>query len=272
MSIRQFFREGVDFIHQIYLNRRLIYELTKRDFKTKYIKNLFGLSWAIMEPLAMILILYIVFTVIYSQPKDSEYPLVVFMLCGLVAYDYFNKTINQATRSIQSFSFLIRQVNFRIAVLPLIMILSELIIHFIVLLIVIAILLINHVAPSFYWLQIFYFIFAASVLLLGISWFTASVLLFFPDIYMIISIVMRVLFFMTPIFWNAAKVSPKYLLILKINPIFYLAEGYRMCFLYHKPFWSDLTGTLIFWGITLFFFLLGVFVFKRLRPQFADVI
>jgi lipopolysaccharide transport system permease protein len=270
--LKQIFLEGIDFIRQIFLNRRIITELTRRDFMTKYVQNLLGLSWAILEPLAMMLILWIVFSEIFHRPQRMDYPFVVFLLSGIVAYDFFNKTINQTTRSIHTFSFLVKQVNFRVAVVQLIMIFTELIIHFIVLAIVIPIFLLNGIAPSFYWLQVFYYMFCSCILLMGISWFTASVVLFFPDIKIIISIIMRMLFFMTPIFWTPATMAPKLVNIFKFNPLFYLAQGYRNSFLFHKPFWDDLPAMLYFWGFTLFFLVLGVYTFKKLRPQFADVI
>jgi len=271
-KFKQFYLEGIDFLRQIYINRRLIYELTRRDFKTKYVENLFGLSWAVLEPLSMLLILWIVFTKVFPSDNTSGFPYYLYLLTGLIAYDFFNKALNQATRSIKDFSFLVRQVNFRIAVLPMIYIFSELIILGIILCILIIFCLFSQVYPSVYWLQVFYFIFSACCLLVSISWLTASVLCFFPDIYFIISITMRVLFFFTPIFWQVTAVPAQYIGILKLNPLFYLVEGFRMSFLTHKPFWSDPNGTIYFWVVTVFFFLIGIFVFKRLRPHFADVV
>jgi len=272
MIIKQFFLEGIDFIKQLMSNRVLIFELTKRDFKTRYTENFFGLTWAILEPLAMMVILWLVFTQFFDINKAMGFPFYLYMFTGLVAFDFFNNALNQGTRSIRDLSFLVKQVNFRIAVLPMIYILSELIIQVIVLLIVVGFCLANGIYPTIYWLQIFYFIFAACFLLTGLTWLTSSVLLFFPDIYFIISIVMRALFFLSPIFWVASDIPNKYMLIVKLNPVFYLVEGYRMSFLYNKPFWSDPNGTLYFWVISGLIFLLGIFTFKKLRPHFADAI
>jgi len=60
--------------------------------------------------------------------------------------------------------------------------------------------------------------------------------------------------------------------LLKLNPLFHIVEGYRMCFLYHKPFWSDMYSIVSFWIITIAIMITGIFVFKRLRPHFADVV
>jgi lipopolysaccharide transport system permease protein/teichoic acid transport system permease protein len=271
MLLQKFILEGLDFLKQIYLNRFIIWELTKRDFRTKYINNLFGLSWAILEPLAMMVILWFIFTYVRTG-RSTDVPFAIFLLTGLVAYDFFNKTLNSATRSIKNFGFLLNKVNFRVAIIPLVKTASEVMIHLIILVIVSVIVLLNGIPITIYWLQVFYYLFAMCALLTGLTWFTSSISLFFPDINYIITIVMRVLFFFTPIFWDARTISEEYLTYFRINPLFYLVNGYRDSFLFQVPFWEHPVDTLYFWIITAFFFILGVVVFKRLRPHFADAI
>jgi ABC-type polysaccharide/polyol phosphate export permease len=271
MLLKKLIIEGIDFIKQIYLNRFIIWELTKRDFRTNYINNLYGLSWAILEPLAMMFILWFIFTYVRTGAK-MDVPFAVFLITGIVAYDFFNKTINTATRSIKSFGFLVNKVNFRAAIIPLVKIASELMIHLIILFIVAILLVLNHIPITLYWLQVFYYLFAMCVLLTGFAWFTSSISLFFPDINYIITILMRVLFFFTPIFWDPRGMSNEFLIYFRFNPLFYIVDGYRESFLFGVPFWIHHQNTLYFWVITASFFILGVFVFKRLRPHFADAI
>jgi lipopolysaccharide transport system permease protein/teichoic acid transport system permease protein len=64
----------------------------------------------------------------------------------------------------------------------------------------------------------------------------------------------------------------KYMIFVQINPLYYIVTGYRDSFLYHVPFWEKPMLTLYFWGFTGFSLLLGIIVFKKLRPHFADVI
>ena len=271
MLLKKFILEGVDFLKQIYLNRFIIWELTKRDFRIKYIKNLFGLSWAILEPLAMMVILWFIFTYVRTG-KNTEVPFALFLLTGLVAYDFFNKTLNSATKSIKNYGFLINKVNFRAAIIPLVKIASEVLIHLIILVIVSLILILNRIPVTIYWLQVFYYLFAMCSLLIGMTWFTSSISLFFPDINYIITIFMRVLFFFTPIFWDIKNIPERFLPYFRLNPLFYLVNGYRESFLFKIPFWVHYQNLLYFWGMTAFFFILGVLVFKRLRPHFADAI
>lgn len=272
MALEKLVRDGVDFMSQLYYNRRLIYELTKREFKTKYAQNVFGLSWAIVEPLAMMAVLWLVFSYMRTGRPVGEAPFAIYLLTGLVAYDFFNKSINQATRSIKAYSFLVKQVNFRTAIIPLLKIFSEVMIHFIILGVVILILILNGFYPNIYWFQILYYLFAQVILLIGVSWATSSILLFFPDVSYIITITMRVLFFMTPIFWQIDTMPEKFATIFKINPLYYTVCGYRDSLLYEIPFWEHPETTIYFWGVTIFMLLAGVFVFKKMRPHFADVI
>lgn len=271
MSIKRFFIEGYDFIFQLYSNRGIIWELTKRDFKTKYVSNIFGLSWAIIEPLAMMIVLWFIFTFVRTG-RSMEVPFSLYLLSGLIAYDFFNKCLNSGTNAINSFGFLITKVNFRSAIIPLVKIASEMLLHFIILVLVMIIFIANGIEVSIYWIQVIYYLFASAVLLTGITWFTSSISLFFPDIKYIITITMRVLFFFTPIFWSADSIPVEYRGYFRINPLYYIVNGYRDSFLYHEAFWEHPIDTLYFWILVIFFLTLGVIVFKRLRPLFADII
>jgi lipopolysaccharide transport system permease protein len=268
--IERIYLEAKDFFHEIRTKRTLIFELTKRDFKVKYSANLFGLTWAIIEPLAMMAILWIVFTYLRAG-TTTKIPFTLFLLTGIMAYDFFNKTLNATVRSIKAYSFLIQKVNFRMAIIPIVKILSEIFIHLIVLVIVLIIIILSNQPVSLYWLQVFYYMFASIVLLIGISWATSSIALFFPDITYIITIMMRLAFFFTPIFWSAENMTSNYAIYLRLNPLYYIVTGYRDSLLNHVGFWEKPGETLVYWTLTIVFLILGIIVFKRLRPHFADV-
>jgi ABC-type polysaccharide/polyol phosphate export permease len=64
----------------------------------------------------------------------------------------------------------------------------------------------------------------------------------------------------------------EFLIYFRFNPLFYIVDGYRESLLFGVPFWIHYQNSFYFWGMTIGFFILGVFVFKRLRPHFADAI
>ena len=110
------------------------------------------------------------------------------------------------------------------------------------------------------------------MLLLGLGWLTSSTNVFVKDVSKLVGIIVQFGFWLTPIFWNISRVPQEYQWIIKLNPAYYLVSGYRDCLLYHRWFWERQNETLYFWALTTVILFLGIIVFKRLRPHFAEVI
>ena len=126
--------------------------------------------------------------------------------------------------------------------------------------------------PTLYWIQTLYYLFATSVLILGLSWVTSSVVVFFRDIGQFVTMIIQFGFWLTPIFWNIDTIPKQYHWIIQLNPMAYIVDGYRNSMIYHKWFWEDMGMTIYFWIVTLVIFVLGGLTFKKLRPHFADVL
>ncbi len=265
-------REGFNFVKHLVQNSYLILELTKRDFKQKYVSNVLGLAWSILDPLALMAIFWLIFGLGFRGGKDMEVPFVAYLITGLMAYQCFQGALAQATGSIKSYSFLLKKVDFRVSVIPLVKIFSEFFLHFIVIGVMIFILLLNGICPTWYWFQFFYYMFAMGILLLGISWFTSAVNLFFPDIQNIINIFLRFFFYLTPIFWDIKMMPQKIHWALKLNPMYYIVSGYRDSFLYSRGFWEEPVMGLYFWSLCVIALSVGITVFVKLKPHFADVV
>lgn len=272
MVIKRIYSEALDFAKQLYQNKGIILELTRRDFTSKYVKNFFGLSWAIMDPLAFVVVLYFVFGMRFGDKVTLGVPFIVYLITGYAAFDFISSSLTQAGESIRSYSFMITKLNFRLAVLPIVKLLSGVMMHLIFMIIVLGILMINSVYPSIFWIQMFYYLFAVLSILLGLSWIISSISLFFPDLKNIVSIVVRLLFFLSPIFWNIEGLPNDYVFVLKFNPFYYIVSGYRDSLIYNVPFWDHPLLTIYFWSLTTIFMIAGIIIFKKLRPHFADVI
>ena len=84
--------------------------------------------------------------------------------------------------------------------------------------------------------------------------------------------VMNVGFWATPIVWNIGNVSGVAEKILKLNPMYYICNGYRDAWLTWKPFWEHPWTTLYFWAVALGLILLGSRLFRKMSPDFVDVL
>ncbi len=262
----------LQFIRSIGRNRQVIFELTKREFQSSYIQNLLGLTWAVVEPLVMMLIFWVVFGLGMRSGLELDIPFVVYLITGLVLFLFFNETVIQSAALMKQYSFLVKRVNFDLSLLPLIKILSKSILHLLVIAAMVPILLLNGIIPSLFWIQIIYYLFAASMLMLGVSWMISSIYLFIPDIQNLVKIIMRVLMYLTPIFWVLEIFPAKYHWIFKLNPLYYLVTGYRDSLVYGRWFFADPPQLLYFWAFTLVMLLIGGMTYRLLKPHFADVI
>jgi lipopolysaccharide transport system permease protein/teichoic acid transport system permease protein len=245
----------LSFLKAIYQNRRLLVELTKNDFKQKYVGNMLGVFWALIQPAAMIAIFWFVFQVGFKAQPVDNFPFILWLVTGMFPWFYFAEGLSTGTNSIMANSFLVKKVVFRVSLLPLIPLLSALSVHIFFILCMFAMFIYYGYSPEIYWIQTIYYIIATTILLIGLSWFTSSVIVFFKDIGQLVSIIIQFGFWLTPIFWNISTVPEKYHWIIKLNPINYIIEGYRNSMIYHKWFWEDMTMTLYFWTITTIIFI-----------------
>lgn len=260
------------FIHDIYRSRKLLLDLAKNDFKSRYLGNYLGIFWAFIQPTITVLVFWFVFQVGFKSIPVNNFPFILWLLAGMIPWFFFAESVQSGTQSILTNSFLVKKIVFRVALLPMIQIFSALIIHIFFICFMIGIFMYYGYIPSLYWLQIPYYLFATIILVLGITWITSSIVIFFRDLGQIVSMMIQFGFWLTPIFWSMSILPMKYQILMHYNPVYYLVEGYRDSLIYHTWFWEKFDLTIIFWSITVVFFFSGAIIFRKLRPHFADVL
>ncbi len=265
--MKQFFSE----FSQIWRGKGMVSELAKADFKKRFAGSYFGILWMFVQPLVTIVIYYLVFTLLRDGSND-KYPFILWLVAGLVPWFFFSEAVQLATGSLYEYSYLVKKVVFNISILPVIKIVSALFIHLIFLLIMVAFYLIMGYFPTVYWLQILYYSFSMLVLIMAAGYLASSINVFFRDMTQIVGIILQFGIWVTPIMWEYQLVGGWVLRLLKLNPMFYIVQGYRDSLLDQVWFWQRPGETACFWVITLLLFWLGTSVFQRLRPHFADVL
>ena len=123
-------------------------------------------------------------------------------------------------------------------------------------------------------IQVVYYSFSMFILVLGITYLTSAVVVFFRDLSQIISICLQVGVWLTPIMWNFEDLRLTGIItyIFKLNPMYYIVEGYRDALITGRWFWERPVLTLYYWVFTLVVFWAGTRIFKKLRVHFADVL
>jgi len=267
--IKEFYR----FLKHVVENRTLLFTLSYADFKEQHLGSYLGIFWAVIRPAVFIVVIWFIFSVGFrSKPTADDTPFILWLLCGFAPWFFFSEALTKSMNAISSNAYLVKKVAFRVSILPLVKVLSALYLHIIFLFIVLSIFLFYGYTPNIYWLQIPYFISCTIMLVLGLGWLTSALRVFIKDIGEMVGIVVQFGFWLTPIFWSIDIIPEKYQTLIKLNPMFYIIDGYRNTLLNNTWFWLDGNTTvyfLTFTGITL---MVGAITFKRLRPHFGDVL
>lgn len=261
---------------ELWQNRRIIWRLAKNDFRKRYAGSYLGTIWALVPPLVTVTMYWFVFDRIFgSGPQltctGGEVPYVLFLTAGLVPWFYFSDALMGAMTSLMEYNYLVKKVVFKVSVLPIIKVTAAMFVHvgFTVILMIIA--CIYGFTPSWYWLQLLYYTFCEYVLILGISYATCSIVIFFRDLQQLVSIVLQVGMWATPILWNIYGITESNRWFVKLNPMCYIVEGYRSCIYGEQLFWEHFYSATYFWIVTALIFVISSLIFKKLKPMFADI-
>lgn len=260
-------------------NRKLIANLAKNDFKTKFAGSYLGIIWAFVQPIVTVLVYWFVFEkglrASGINTREGIYvPYVLWMIAGLVPWFFFQDALNGATNALIEYSYLVKKVVFKISILPIIKVISALFVHLFFIVFMLILYSAYGYYPDAYVLQIIYYSLCMFVFVLGISYMSCAIVVFFRDLTQIINIILQVGIWVTPIMWNidGMELSPALLAIFKANPMYYIVAGYREALIDKVWFWQNPKLMLYFWIVTIFMFGIGSLVFKRLKVHFADVL
>jgi ABC-type polysaccharide/polyol phosphate export permease len=262
---------------ELYQNRKLIWKLAKNDFKTRYAGSYLGMVWAFVQPIVTILVYWFVFEKGFNAKAEMlanglTAPYVLWLTAGIVPWFYFSEALSNGTTALLEYNYLVKKVVFKISILPIIKIIAATFIHGFFVLFMLGLFMVHGYFPDLYTLQLFYYSFCLFVFVLGISYATCSIVIFFRDLTQIIAIFLQVGMWATPILWELNKIPPKYQILFKLNPVFYIVNGYRSALLEKSWFWEDFYSTMFFWIVTAVIFGIGALIFKRLKVHFADVL
>ena len=262
---------------ELYQNRQLIWKLAKNDFKTRYAGSYLGIVWAFVQPVITVLLYWFVFSVALPQRAiavkgDINIPYILWLIAGIVPWFFFSEALSNGTGALLEYNYLVKKVVFKISILPIIKIISALFVHVFFVVFVVGLYACYGYYPDLYTLQIFYYSACMFVFVLGMCYITCSIIVFFRDLGQIISILLQVGIWATPILWNITTLPEKLRIVFKLNPMNYIVEGYRDSLIDKIWFWENFYSTAYFWILTMCVFAFGAIIFKRLKVHFADVL
>jgi lipopolysaccharide transport system permease protein len=247
--------------------RNLIKKIAIMDLRMRYKNSVLGFLWSLLQPMLMLLVLYIVFTHLFVNTSIEPYPL--FLLLGIISWGFLDKATGFSLNSIVGKPSLIKKVYFPREVLVISACLTALMMTCIEFAVFAGFMLIYGVMPTIVAVLFPLVLLIEFILVLGISFAIASLNVRFRDIQWIWAVIMQCGFFATPIMYSISLFqNSRYLLLLTYNPMGIIIEMLRNTLIYGR--WPAITE-LLFTGVVAFALLmLGLVLFRHLEPSFAE--
>jgi lipopolysaccharide transport system permease protein len=247
--------------------RELIKILTISDLKVKYQSSVLGFAWSMLNPLLMMLILYLVFSNVFRATEDQ---FALYLLIGVISWRFFANGTTSAINIIVKNSSLVTKIFIPREVLVLSTILSALISSLLEFLVLIPLLILLGAGLSPY---ILFFLIIHGIYFLivyGISLILAALYVYYRDLDQIWNVVMQMGFFLSPVVYPLSTVPTKYIDYYMLNPITGIIQMYRNVLLYHQlPQAGDIAFALAA-GFSIV--IIGSYVFNRFERRFAEEI
>lgn len=260
------------FFTSLFLSRKIIWNLAKSDFRTRYLGSFLGVLWAFLLPLVNLGIMWFAFQQGLKTGAQNGVPFILWLITGMFPWAFFSEAILSSSNSIVEKSFLVKKVVFQVELLPLVKIIAALFPFVFLSMVMLLLFIFYGFWPDRYWLQIPYYGICLFLLVFSISWLTSSVIVFYRDLGQVVGMALQVGFWITPIFWSPDRLPEKFRFISFINPVNYVISGYRNSLISKVWFWEQGLQTVYFWVLMIFCMMFGLVVFRKLKPHFADVL
>lgn len=256
----------------------LAWMLARRDLKNRYATNYAGIAWNVLVPLLYALINVIVFSILMKGRMGDRYGDIPFSLFYFVPFSlwaFFSEMTGRSTSILREYGFLINKIAFPYWVLPLVPLGSALLNQFILFCIIGVLLVSQSVVPAAS-APLFVLVWLVSlVLTVGIAYGLSALAVYVPDLSQIVPVCVNILFWLTPILYSATLVEnggPLWVrkLIMEYNPFSHIVEMSR-----HSMFGTaEVPLATLGWLalLALAVLALGLFVFRKLKSGFADVL
>ena len=262
----------------LWRNRHLIMQMTKREVLRLYKGSIIGFAWAFFNPVFMLAVYTVIFSVVFKarwgsdrfDGDENKLQFAVVIFVGMIVLSLVSDALNRAPGLIRSNVNFVKKVVFPIEILPVVAMGTA----FFHSLISLSVLLAALVFFNGYlnWTVVFIPLILLPLLILstGLSWILASLGVFLRDVGQVTGVITRMLLFLSPVFYQVTAVPEKFRPIIMANPLTFIIEQAREVLIWgHLPNWLGLgiytlVATSVAW--------VGYAWFQKTRKGFADVL
>lgn len=248
----------------------LLKQLVMRDFKIKYKRSVLGILWSLLYPLLTMAVMAVVFTQMFKFKVEGVNYL-VYLLSGLVMFNFFSEASNGAMTSVVSNFSLINKVYIPKYIFPISKALFVGINFLLTLIPLLVIILVTGEGDTKTYINIYYLLLPYAFICifmftLGIGFILSTISIFFRDMFYIYGVIITLWNYLTPIFYDISMLPATVQVLMKFNPMYNFIDFCRTIILKSKM--PSLESFFMCGIMGLVFLLIGAFVFKKNQDKF----
>ncbi len=253
--------------------RELLYFLVWRDVKVRYKQTALGIMWIVLQPVVSMMIFTVLFGILLQVPSE-EAPYPVFVLSALIPWNYFASSLNRSSTSLVYSSNLVTKVYFPRMLIPLSGVLSGLIDLVIASVLLLILMVAYRISPTPAAIFLPGLVLLASATALGFGLWLSALNVRYRDINYIVPFLLQIWMYATPVVYGSTLVGDRFHLLLGLNPMTGVVEGFRKALLGNVMASTHLSLPLVAVSasITAVVLISGAYFFRYTERSFADII
>ena len=246
-------------------NKDLLWQMIKADFKMQYNSSILGFIWVLLQPLLLFLVFYLIFGFLFA--RGDEY-FVLRLILGILIVQYFSEGTTKGISSLASKSSVLLKANFPRQIAVAASTINSFIAMFFSFVIFIIFWIFKPTAVTLLWLLIPFYLVIFTALIIGISFITSIVYVRFRDLQKIWTVLMRLVFYGSAVFYPITIIPEEYRYIIFLNPVAVVIHHIRQIIIENQM--PDLKFLIVLILLSSITFIIGYFYFKKNVKKVAE--
>ena len=252
-------------LKELYTYREMLFNLVKKDLRTRYKGSVLGFFWTFLNPLLQLMVYTFVFSVVMRAGIEKYY---IYLFVALVPWIFFSTSLTSSSASIIGNKDLIKKIYFPRIIIPMAVVNGAFMNMLFTMIVVFVALIFSGIGISWYIILLPIIMVLEYLLVLGLAFVISALNVYFRDLEHILGILTMAWMYATPILYDIDMVPQNLQPLFKLNPMTPIVLAFRNI-LYYKTM-PDLShmGLILIWSIG--FIVLGYFIFNKLQKGFAE--
>lgn len=255
--------------------RELLYILAWRDIAVRYKQTVVGVAWALLQPLAQMVVMVVIFSSVAGLPSDGKAPYALMVFAAMLPWQFFATSISSASVSIVGNANLISKVYFPRLIVPAAAVITSLVDFLIAFAILVALMVWYGIAPTWRMLTLPLFVLLALLAAFGPGLLITALNTEYRDFRYVVPFIVQFGLYVSPVGFSSQVIRERFgdtlFLLYSLNPMVGVIEGFRWAILGGEA-QLHLLPLALSCGLSILFLLLGTLYFRRIERSFADVV